>query len=310
MYYKNYDFETIGEGVKSLVIDETDCDTWGHGKESYTKVIGRFQKAKFTLLENGPLRTVLKAESAYEASVLSRYYILESESDEIKIKYKLDWHEKHRMLKIAVNTSLSETSSVCEIPFTDIERCDSDEEHPCLRWVAVKGKQGVFSATNDCKYGFSENGGTLFLTSIRSPIYGDHGNVRNQESLYTDQGESEFSYAFSFIKEYDRAEIFERAERFNAIPEVILENRHKGYLADEASLFSVDIRNVATSAIKRAENGKGDVLRLYEVNGEKCETVLSLQDKKYTVEFTPYEIKTLFIDDDMGELREILITEL
>ena len=94
--------------------------------------------------------------------------------------------------------------------------------------------------------------------------------MRNQESLYTDQGESEFSYAFSFIKEYDRAEIFERAERFNAIPEVILENRHKGYLADEASLFSVDIRNVATSAIKRAENGKGDVLRLYEVNGENA----------------------------------------
>jgi alpha-mannosidase len=59
---------------------------------------------------------------------------------------------------------------------------------------------------------------------------------------------------------------------------------------------------------KEAEDGEGYVIRAYECAGKavSCE----IDCKKlgvYTMDFTPYEAKTLRIQD--GEMKEVLLTE-
>ena len=156
--------------------------------------MARFSDAEVTVIENGPVRAMVKVVSRYCASTLTQYFSLAYNSGILHVDAKLDWHEKHKMLKLRWQTAVSEPRAFYEIPFGNIERpCDGEEE--CgHRWIAVRGAEGGMALLNDNKYSFSIKGSELNLTAVRSPIYGDHGNIRSSESEYTDQGAHDFKY--------------------------------------------------------------------------------------------------------------------
>jgi alpha-mannosidase len=147
------------------------------------------------------------------------------------------------------------------------------------------------------------------LTAIRSPIYCDHGLTRTVESNYTDQGLHEFEYAIMPTTTGERAKIFRRALSFNHAVTVVMENHHKGVLPLTYEGIAVDKENIVVSAFKRSEDGKGYVLRAYEVAGKQTDTLLDCKTKgKLQTRFAPYEVKTFFIGEN-GAWNEVLFTE-
>ncbi len=146
------------------------------------------------------------------------------------------------------------------------------------------------------------------MTGIRSPIYCDHGLKRSTESNYTDQGICEFSYALMPATTQDVARITKRALQLNTPLTAIMENHHNGCLPISYQGIAISQENIVLSAFKKAEDGEGYVLRAYECAGKavSCE----IDCKKlgvYTVDFTPYEAKTLRIQN--GKIKEVLFTE-
>ena len=65
------------------------------------------------------------------------------------------------------------------------------------------------------------------------------------------------------------------------------------------------------SAVKRAEDNCGTVLRAYETNGKHTSADFSgaLIGKSLETHFAPFEIKTFYFPDNGGDVREVLITE-
>ena len=62
------------------------------------------------------------------------------------------------------------------------------------------------------------------------------------------------------------------------------------------------------SAFKKAEDGEGYVLRAYECAGKAVSCEIDCKTLGvYTVDFTPYEAKTLRIQN--GKIKEVLFTE-
>jgi alpha-mannosidase len=150
----------------------------------------------------------------------------------------------------------------------------------------------------------------MYLTAIRSPIYGDHGRPRTDEVRYTDQGISEFNYALTTLDTDALGETVRAARQFN-IPTVnIMENRHAGHLPRSYRGLAVDVPNVAVTALKRSEDGKGLIVRAYETDGKTVDATLSgaLIPTPCYATFAPYEIKTLYLPDG-GAWREVMITE-
>ena len=310
-----------GPGAVPVVIDEYYHDTWSHGKNFFDNEIACFSDASLTVTENGPVRATVKVVNRYNNSTLTQYFSLDYQSKVVSVDAKIDWHEKHKMLKLRWPVNVTEPHALYEVPFGYIERpCDGKEE--CgQQWIAVRGTAVRGNAVpedncgiailNSCKYGFSIKGSVLNISAVRSPIYGDHGNTRSSESEYTDQGAHDFSYEIMPLElDTEYCDIIRRARQLNKKLTYIAENRHNGRLGDHFTGISVNVPNVIISAVKEAEDSHGMILRAYETDGRAvtariCCPIAGLDAD---VSFGPFEVRTLRVEG--GAYAETLITEL
>lgn len=304
MYDKINKMEVLsGFGAVPIVIDEFDSDTWAHGIFEFRRETGRFSDAVIRLVEDGTLRAKLRITSKYCDSLLRQDYMLYRDKPDIEVKVKLDWREKHKMLKLSFPVNVSEPSAVYEIPYGFIERPVNGEEEPGQQWLDVSGRQtgaGVYglSLLNDGRYGFDVKGNDMRMTVVRSPIFADHFGERDELCEFMEQGIHEFTYVLvPHAGDWREAGIVKKAYELNVPPVKVNETYHKGCLPLRSEGFRIDAQNVIVSAFKQAEDGNGYILRCYEISGNSVETEIELPllKRKWKASFGRSELKTFYI---------------
>jgi alpha-mannosidase len=190
-------------------------------------------------------------------------------------------------------------------------------------WVALSGtdkdsgQPQTLALLNDSKYSFSAEGSVLRMMMARSPIFGDHGNEKNEECTFTDQGVQSFKY--SILPSAGQpcfGGIAKAAQELNTPLSYIFESRHGGKLPPVSSEASVSgykgrgVDNVILSVIKKAEDGMGYVVRLYETDGVGTDVMVDLPflKNKFLDHLAPFEIKTFRVANE--SVVEIPMTEL
>ncbi|QGQ95227.1 alpha-mannosidase [Paenibacillus psychroresistens] len=309
LYDKQNKVEVLsGKGAVPIVIDEHHCDTWAHGVFEFRNEIATFSDAQVTLLESGPLRAKIRVTNRYNHSVLQQDFMLYRDKPGVEVKVKLDWHEKHKMLKLSFPVHVTDPKATYEIPYGYIERPVNGEEEPGQQWLDVTGipvsgdlPQYGLTLFNDSKYSFDVKDNDLRMTVVRSPIYADHYGERDDQCEFMDQGVQEFRYALaSHVGDWRNAEASKKAYELNVPPIHIIETYHKGILPQIAEGIQVTAENLIVTVFKKSEDGNGYILRFYETNGQDGETDLAIPalNRKWTVPFTKCEIKTLWIPID------------
>ena len=299
------------EAAVPTVIDEYYHDTWSHAKNFFTNVMAKFSDAVVTVTENGPVRSTVKVVSHYNRSTITQYFSLETGSDHLKVRAVVDWHEKYKMLKMAWPFAIEDPKAYYEIPFGVIERPADGEEEPGLTWTAVKGTDGGFAIVNNNTYSSSVCGSTILHTLLRSPIYGDHGGPRTDESEFTAQGMTEFRYELMPVSN-SWSPVIRTARQLNKPVTNIIENWHVGKLKDHVyQAIDIDKSNIMLSACKRSEDGHGLILRLYETDGVETAVTVSgdLLPTPLNAVFTPWSVNTYYLADGSSEWQEVLLTE-
>jgi len=310
-YKKNGEEIITAPAAVPIVIDEYYHDTWSHAKNFFTDAMARFGDAEVTVTENGPVRATVKVVSRYNKSTLTQYFSLTPGSEQLQVKAVVDWHEEHKMLKLAWPMKVEEPKAYYEIPFGVIERPADGEEEPGQMWTAVKGTNAGYALLNDNTYSSSVKDGTIYHTVVRSPIYGDHGGPRTEESIFTDQGRREFAYCLMPAGE-SWAPVIQAARALNKPLTNIIETWHEGKLADVPySGLQVSAENIVLSAIKRSEDDTGLVLRLYETDGKETPVTVSgdLLPTPLSVTFSPWSMRTYLLSDGETEWKEVLLSE-
>jgi alpha-mannosidase len=310
-----------GRGAVPIVIDEHDSDTWGHRHLEFRNEIARFSDAEVKVVESGPLRATLRITSRYGQSVLRQDFTLYKESRDIQVKAKLDWREKHKLLKLSFPVRVHEPKATYEIPYGYLERPVNGEEEPGQQWVDVSGwanKGGASSETvpehlaaesglcglallNDSKYSFDVKGGDLRMTIVRGAIFADHYGQRDDLCEFMDQGVQEFAYALvPHTGSWQEAHIVHKALEWNVPPVHIVETYHEGPLPQSLCGVSLSSEHVVATAFKRAEDGAGYIMRCYEAGGLDRDVKLDipLLDRTWHSRFGKCEIKTFYIPDD------------
>lgn len=302
-----------GYGAVPVVMDEYGHDTWSHGKNFFRREIARFADAEIAVLESGPVRARIKVVSRYNSSMLTQYFTLLPDSDQLLAECRLDWHEKHKLLKLRYNTNLQNPKAYYEIPYGVMERPADGEEEPGLMWIAAKDEENGYAILNDCKYSFSVLGNAMELTAIRSPYYNDHGRGAQgaPEMEFTDQGETEFRYAFAALPKEGWSATVKAAKALNTPCTAILENNHPGVLPICGSHLQVAEEDIVVSALKRSEDGTGLILRAYETDGKAVTAHFtgSILPAPLTAAFTPYSVNTYYLKDSETVWQEVLLTE-
>jgi alpha-mannosidase len=268
-----------------------------------------------TLLENGPMRAVLRVKNHFQNSTFVRDITLTAGSPRVDVKMTADWHEKHILLKVAFPLSAHNEKATFEIPYGTVERPTTRRspaeqgkfEVPGLHWADLSDASHGFSLLNDCKYGYDAKANVLRLSLLRSPEWPDP---------HADEGRHEFTYSlYAHGGTWREAQTVRRGYELNYGLMAVPAANHKGVLAAEHSFVTLQPDTVVLTALKKAEEDDSLIMRFYEWAGKEAEVKLHLpagatsasetdllerpigdlpvQNDSVTVHTKPYEIKTL-----------------
>jgi alpha-mannosidase len=280
----------------AVILDETACDTWAHDKKYLGEPVGRFENPKFSVLETGPVRAVLRVKTSCQNSFLQRDYILEAGADAVKVNVCVDFQEKHRTLKFKFPSPSGRTLS--KIPFGTILRENEQGEEPCGSWLA----SGGLGIANDGKYGYDTYKNEVGLTILRSAIYADHFGLRDEFCEYMDLGVHRCSYMLFPYENNATAE--KKAEELNVGLRYVTDSFHAGTLGERASCVNCSADHIVITAVKESEDSEADMIRFYETDGKEDEINIRIFDNKIQTRVSANEIKTFRTDGEEKNLIE------
>src|SRR5580698_10470693 len=267
------------------------------------------------LIENGPLRAVIRVKNHFQNSTFERNITLYAGMPRVDVKMHADWHEKHVLLKVAFPVSAHNEKATFEIPYGSVERPttrrtpaeQAEFEVPAQRWADISDATHGFSLLNDCKYGYDAKGNVLRLSLLRSPEWPDP---------HADEGPHDFTYSlYPHGGTWREAQTIRRGYELNDKLISLQTEKHRGSLAAEHSFVQIGPDNVVLTAFKRAEDDNSLILRFYEWAGKESDVTLQLprgaqsaeetdhmerpigslstHAGTVTVQTKPYEIKTI-----------------
>lgn len=312
--------EYAGENFLAIptVINDEKTDTWAHMVFKFHEIKGLMELVSIERVENGALRSVVRTKHKFGDSYLTQDFILVKGQKTLRVDCKAMWQEKFTLLKFAFPTGGADEISTYEIPNGYIKRpCDGDEE-PALNWadltVTKDGKRAGISVISDSKYSYDCPGAELRLTALRNVIFADHYSNRPAADFnFTDECLTRFSYGIYLHEgEAENSDIVKQANTFNNNLVAVSESYHKGELKQKDSFMYTNLDNVVITALKRCEDGSGDlIVRLYETKGIESSRgyiMSKLFDNGFWFDIGKHEIKTFRIDRETN-VREVNFLE-
>lgn len=291
------------DSLVPAIYDNSKPDTWAHNIFKFNEKLEDMKLNSIKLVESTGVRAVIRVRHTYGNSYISQDYILDSESEVIRSKVRINWQEPLTILKLPISIPGLNPVSTYEIPGGFIIReCDGDEE-PALTWADISAENNGVSLITDSKYSYSCSDNTLNLTVIRNSIFADHYSDRPEaDYLYCDEGLQFFEYEiYPHSGKAEESSVQHYADILNNKPVAIPVGYHKGTESQVKSFISIDKDNIQLMSFKRCEENDSDfIIRLRETAGVNTNTaiVCDLINAGFWAEFKPQEIKTFRIDKD------------
>ena len=290
------------------VIDNSEPDTWAHGIFKFHDILGTMKPESIEIIESSGARAVIRVRHTYGKSYLTQDFILDHNSEMIRVKVRVLWQEKLTILKMPVTIPGENPVSTYEIPGGIIKRPCNGEEEPALTWGDITAQGNGVSIITDSKYSYDCPGSTLRLTMLRNSISADHYSDRPAADFaYCDEGLHRFEYGiYPHSGNAEQSKVQYYADLLNNKPVAVPSGYHKGNAPKRKSFISVDKPNITLSALKFCEDGSGDIImRLRETGGNpvKAAIVCDILDAGFYADFGKNEIKTFRIDSE-GNVTE------
>ena len=224
-------------------------------------------EVRFEVIEEGSLRAVVQLTRRFRESVFVQRVVFYSGMRRIDFETEADWQERHVMLKAAFPVAVRSPRATFEIQFGAVERpthrntaWDEEKFEVCGQRWADRSETGYgVSLLNDCKYGFDVHGSRLRLTLLRGSDYPDPE---------ADLGRHRFTYALlPHDGDWPAAGIVRRAAELNVPWRTAIGRRPRS----EAPWLAVSGLPVVADTLKPAEDGDGEILRVFEPHGARGE---------------------------------------
>ncbi|MBO6263387.1 MAG: alpha-mannosidase [Clostridia bacterium] len=300
-------------GEMKLVMMDDNADPWAMGTFQLTGVGdneekfsldetpgGVFEGMKSVqVIENGDIYLGIEAFFKCRSTRARIGYKIYKNSAAIDVDVNLFMGDVNKVVKLKIPTEGEEFFG--QTAFGEDELFKDGKENVSHRYVALFEGEKAFAVINNCTYGSSYKGGNMYIPLTRGVTYCAHP-IPNRTLIpgdrFTkkmDQGENDFSFRILAAKQPVLGRL---AMRFNQKPYVLnafpLKAEADGIVAD------VEISDVAITveAFKKIDGEEGYVLHLLNnMRGEKRVSV-RIFGKKAQLQFLPFEIKTLILNEN------------
>ncbi len=240
-----------------------DWDAWDIDAFYRDAVLENAIVVKAESLPSGDVRQGLFFRYRIGQSQIDQRVYLGRSSKRLDFETVVDWHEKHRMLRVAFPVTVQTDQATFDIQFgflrRSIHRNTSWEqarfEVAGHRYADLSEQDHGVALLNDSKYGYHVENGLLDLNLLRSPNYPDPD---------ADQGEHHFVYSLlPHAGDLAHSEVIAEAARLNQGLMVF-----DGYRASN-KIIPVRLigEGVSLEVVKKAEKESCLILRIVETHG-------------------------------------------
>ncbi len=227
-----------------------------------------------TVVETGPLRGAVRVRRVWRGSSIEQTYRLLAGSRRVDIVTRIDWHERQVYLQARFPLAVRSHEATYETLYGVVRR----PTHRNTSWDAARfevsghrfadiSEPGYgIALLNDAKYGYSAHSNTLTLSLLRGPLYPDPG---------ADEGAHAFTYSLlPHAGDWTTGHVVDEAFALNS-PLIAVRAAAGNELPEAAPSFvTVEGLPLALGSLKRAEDGDGLILRLYEPHGNRGRATL------------------------------------
>lgn len=219
---------------------------------------------RFQIVENGPVRIVARVEKKYQNSRFTQDIILYAGRDQVEFLLTVDWHDIHRLIKIAFPYALSAPEATWDAPYGTSVRPADGIDYPAQKWVDLYAEGYGAALLNNARYAHDVEKNVLRMNVLRSPT---------QPAYNTDEGLHTLEYAlYPHAGRWDQARVMQKGYEFNYPLTAVTPTAHEGSWPPEKSFLAVEPEEVILEVVKQADESDQTVLRLCEMNGRE-ETV-------------------------------------
>ncbi len=269
-------------------------DAWNVDRGYLDKVADLEALESAEIAERHPLRGGIRFRRSFGDSTITQTMRLAAGSRRLEFHTEVDWHERHRFLKVAFPVAVRSMRATYEIQHGHLERptvantsWDEARFEVCgHRWADLSESGYGVALLNDCKYGYDVRGHVMRLSLLRAPAYPDPD---------ADQGLHHFAYALLPHVGPFYEQVITEAEAFNLPISVVA-----GRAGDRSGqVVAVDRPGVSIEAVKWADRSPGVVVRLCEVWGLRRPARVTLH--------VPFEAvtRTDLLERDLGPVAHV-----
>jgi alpha-mannosidase len=299
-------------------------DAWDIDIYYQDKMVEITQLVESVVEGSGSLRATLKQTWVFGESTIIQRMRIYANSPRIDFETDVDWQHSQVLLKVAFPVDIRSTKATYEIQFGSIERPThwntswdwARFEVNAHKWADLsEGNYGV-ALLNDCKYGYDIKDNIMRLTLIKSAIDPDPR---------ADQGKHTFTYSLLPHRgDWREGDVTRQAYELNVpvLAKIVAPGNNKGSIPDEFEFARVSRDHVVLETVKKAEDGDGWVIRLYEYQQKRCQNAqidfgknickafevnlmeenpspARIEENRLLFSITPFEIKTfkIWFDD-------------
>ena len=295
-------------------------DAWdvGEGYETEGEEIPATETLE--VVEAGPLRAAIRVERRWRGSRITQTYKLLAGTRRLDVETSVAWHERQVLLRALFPINVRSHEATFETMYGATRRpthrntsWDTVRFEVCAHRFCDLSEPGYGVALlNDGKYGHSARENVLGMSLLRSPLHPDP---------LADEGDHRFAYSlFPHPGDWTEAGVAAEAFALNS-PLVALPAAEPA--EDDFGFVEAGGVELALGSLKRAEDGRGAILRLYEPNGARGEATLrfappgrgchpreparrtggrggSLEGDTVTLGIRPFEVVTLRVEFGAG----------
>lgn len=319
-----------GEAANRLAVYRDDGDAWDFPMD-YAACTPRYMKlvsAKPSV--DGP-RAVMEQVYQLGYSEVVQTIVLTAGSARIDFRTHIRWREPGAMLRTSFPVAIHADEATFDIQFGHIHRathCNTTwelarDEVAAHKWVDLSQRDYGVALLNDSKYGHKVKGHILDLNLLRSAPYPGPRPVQDEQvepgephHAYTDQCDHRVTYAlYPHLGDYVDGHVVQAGYELNVPLRIMAVQAQSAAAPAEASFIQISAENVIVEAVKQAQEGNEVIVRLYECEQrgvratvhfgfpvamvhevdlmEENGHLLPLRDGALTLNFRPFEIKTL-----------------
>jgi alpha-mannosidase len=329
-----------GNAFLPLVIEDS-ADPWGMQVNQFRDVAGPFclmgreEGTGFSgiagtllesvrVIEDGAVRTVVEAVFRYGDSFVCQRYKLPKRGAEIEVEVRVFWNEKKKMLKLSIPTTLTDADYLGQTAYGVEKLLTNGQEVVAQKWVglfeeAAGPEQGrALTCINDGVYGSDCRDGEIRLSLLRSPGYSAHPigerpvMPQDRFSSHIDQGERLFSFRINAGNTMERLAHVDREALAHHEKPFALSFFPSGLGVDCKPVVTLEDDVVQMTALKKAEDGNGWIIRLYNPTGAARTTRLAFpvwDGIGFDVALGCFEVKSFRLLEATGAMSEVDLME-